>query len=113
MTDRMHCRVSATGGGHLVAVSGEVDRATAPTLAETLVQFANGVVIIDLTDVTFFDASGARALIAAQRHIERRKGRITVVGVNAVVGQVFDLVGLDFSQYVGSSGARPRGSDAA
>jgi anti-anti-sigma factor len=72
MAEPFQLRISATGDGHVVAVSGEVDIASAPTLAETLVQFGDGDVIVDLSDVTFIDASGKRAILAAQRHVERR-----------------------------------------
>jgi anti-anti-sigma factor len=108
----MQCRVSATGSGHRVTVCGEVDIATAPKLAETLVQFANGPVIVDLTDVTFFDASGVGALIAARRHIERRSGRLIVENTSAAVRRVFDIVGLDFSRHAGSAGSERHGADA-
>jgi anti-anti-sigma factor len=81
---------------------------TAPKLAETLVQFANGPVIVDLADATFLDASGMRALSAAQRHIERRKGRLIVEGTSAAVRRVFD-VGLDMSLLADSNGAELQG----
>jgi len=95
MTDQMRCRVSAVPGGHLVTIAGEVDMATAPTLAETLVQFANGSVTVDLGDVTFIDSSGLSALLAAERHIRRRQGRLFVQGVNPITRKLFELTGLD------------------
>jgi anti-sigma B factor antagonist len=94
MTDQMRCRVSALTGGHLVSVAGEIDMATAPRLAETLVQFANGSVTVDLTDVTFIDCSGLTALIAAQRHVERRRGQLFVRGVNPITRKLFEMTGL-------------------
>jgi anti-sigma B factor antagonist len=94
MTEQMQCRVAALNGGHLVSVAGEIDMATAPTLAETLVQFPNGSVTVDLAEVTFIDCSGLRALIAAQRHIRRRQGRLFVQGVNPITRKVFETTGL-------------------
>jgi anti-sigma B factor antagonist len=90
----MQCRVSALNGGHLVSVAGEIDMATAPALAETLVQFPNGSVTVDLSEVTFIDASGLRALVAAQRHIGRREGRMLVQGVNPFTRKLFEMTGL-------------------
>jgi anti-anti-sigma factor len=91
----MQCHVSALNGGHLVSVAGEIDMATAPRLAETLVQFAIGSVTVDLSGVTFIDASGLRALIAAQRHIERREGRLTLRGVKPFTRRLFEMTDLD------------------
>lgn len=102
MAQNFRCRTFATASGHLVAVSGEVDIAAAPSLAETLVQFANGDVIVDLSDVTFMDASGLHALMAAQRHIERRKGRLVVQDASPVVRSVFEITGRVVSVDVGS-----------
>jgi anti-anti-sigma factor len=95
MTDQMQCHVSALNGGHLVSVAGEIDMATAPRFAEALVQFATGSVTVDLSSVTFIDASGVRALIAAQRHIERRQGRLVVRGVNPFTRRLFEMTDLD------------------
>jgi len=95
MTDQMQWRVSALDGGHLVSVAGEIDMATAPTLAETLVQFPNGSVTVDLANVTFIDCSGLRALIAAQRHIRRRQGRLFVQSMNPMTRKLFEMTGLD------------------
>jgi anti-sigma B factor antagonist len=108
----MQCRASsATGGDHVVTVSGEVDLSSAPRLAETLVQFTNGTVIVDLSDVTFFDASGLRALMAARRHIERRNGRLIVHGMSRNVRKVLDAVDLDLAHHVDSKTAANGSAD--
>ena len=94
MSDQMQCRISALNGGHIVSVAGEIDMATAPTLAETLVQFRNGSVTVDLAEVTFIDAAGLRSLLAAQRHIGRRHGRLFVQGVKPFTRKLFETTGL-------------------
>jgi anti-sigma B factor antagonist len=94
MSDQMQCRISALNGGHLVSVAGEIDLATAPTLAETLAQFPNGSVTVDLAEVTFIDASGLTALLVAQRHIGRRQSRMFVQGVNPFTRELFEMTGL-------------------
>jgi anti-anti-sigma factor len=95
MTDHMRCRVVALNGGHFVTVAGEVDMATAPRLAETLVHFANGEVTVDISDVTFIDSSGLNALVAARRHIERRRSRLIVQGVTPLTRRLFEISGID------------------
>ena len=66
------CATTAFADGHLVTVAGEVDIATAPQLAETLADAANGgTVRVDISGVTFLDSSGLHALVAAHRYITR------------------------------------------
>ncbi|MDX8147323.1 STAS domain-containing protein [Lentzea sp. BCCO 10_0061] len=57
-------------GVPIVAVTGEVDIATAPLLrAELMTQLAQSPValVVDLREVTFFDSSGIGALLTAHR----------------------------------------------
>ncbi|WP_330278154.1 STAS domain-containing protein [Lentzea sp. NBC_00516] len=61
---------SRQDGVPVVAVTGEVDIATAPLLrAELTVQLAQSpvVLVVDLREVTFFDSSGISALLTAHR----------------------------------------------
>jgi anti-sigma B factor antagonist len=95
MADQMQCRVSAAINGHLVEVFGEVDMATAPKLKDVLVQFANGDVTVVLTGVTLIDSSGLHAIVAAQRHIEQRRNRLTVQAVPPRIRRLFEIAGLD------------------
>lgn len=58
------------GGWAVVAAGGELDLATAPALRQQLqheARHTRGQVIADLAGVTFIDASGLGALIAADR----------------------------------------------
>jgi len=61
----------ATVGGHAVLrVRGELDLLTAPQLAQavqTQLSVSPSSLIIDLTDTTFLDSSGARQLALAAR----------------------------------------------
>jgi stage II sporulation protein AA (anti-sigma F factor antagonist) len=98
--------VSAVDGGHLVAASGEVDTTTAPRLAEALVQFGGGTVTLDLTDVTFLNSSGLKALVAAHRHLERSGCELRVQGEQDSVRRVLEVAGL--YKLLHSNGDHPR-----
>ena len=95
VAEQFQCRCSALPDGHLIVVSGEVDMATAPSLAEALDQFVSGTVTVDLSDVTFIDSTGLKALVAAHRRIERRRSRLIVRGVAPIVRRLFEIAGLD------------------
>ena len=95
MAPELRCTVAAFDGGHLVSVSGEVDMATAPRLAEAVAQFTNGSVTVDLSGVTFLDSSGLNALVAAGKYIEHRNGRLLVRDASPIVQRLFEISGLD------------------
>ena len=67
--------------GTLVAVTGELDVATAPQLALALAQ-AEGEVTVDLSGATFADPASLRVLLAARdsgcqlRVLRRRDGAV-------------------------------------
>ena len=94
MAAQMRCTVSSLPFGHVVRVFGEVDLATAPALAEVLAQVASGSVIADLTDVTFMDAAGLNALVAAQRYLERHGASLFVQGASARLERLFEITGI-------------------
>ncbi|HEY7107591.1 MAG TPA: STAS domain-containing protein [Acidimicrobiia bacterium] len=94
MDELMELETSADENGHVVTARGEVDMATAPRLAEALVQFANGSVTLDLTSVTFLDSSGCSALVAAHKCLRRRGSRLYVRGATGSVLRVLELTGL-------------------
>lgn len=66
----------------MVVVSGEIDMATAPMLGRELtaaIEAGEAAVILDLTNVTFFDSSGLRAAVVAHRDLGERGRRLAVV----------------------------------
>jgi anti-anti-sigma factor len=90
------CAITAFVDGHLVTVSGEIDLATAPQVAEALAQAANGTVRVDISAVTFLDSSGLQALVAGHRYITRTGGRLILCGpLDPIVHRTLELTGLD------------------
>jgi anti-sigma B factor antagonist len=82
----------------VVVVSGEIDMATAPMLERELaaaVESHDGLVVLDLADVTFFDSSGLRVAIVAHRDLKERGRRLAVVcDPEGHVRRTFMLAGL-------------------
>jgi anti-sigma B factor antagonist len=70
-------RYERTGSVPLVAVSGEVDLATADLVRAALAETpCDQSVVIDLTELSFIDCSGLRVLLDEHR---RRSGRVYIV----------------------------------
>jgi anti-sigma B factor antagonist len=82
----------------VVVVTGEIDMATAPMLAQELeaaVEAGVGPVVLDLLDVTFFDSSGLRVAIVAHRDLGEKGRRLAVVcDPQGHVRRTFALAGL-------------------
>jgi anti-anti-sigma factor len=85
----------------IVTVSGDVDLATffwLPRSFRTWFRERSGPpsqpVGLDLAQVTFLDCAGLRALLAIERHAERKGGGVTLTAMSPAVGRLLDLVEL-------------------
>ena len=84
-------------GTSIVAVSGEVDVATAPAVRDCLDQVIErdaGVVVVDLTGVTFIDSTGLGVLIGARKRCADEGRDVRVVVAEPRILKVFEITGL-------------------
>lgn len=89
----------AEGDPSVLHVAGEIDLSTADQLREALavVVASDSEVVVDMTDVTFVDASGLRVLVQVAGSLN---GRGPLVLENASrVEWLLDLVGTDTSRF--------------
>jgi len=85
-------RLDGNGG---LKLAGELDVATAPRFSEVLAATsAQGDVVLDLSELTFLDSCGVRALLEAAR-ARNGDGPIVVLDPSAAVSRVFEIIGLD------------------
>lgn len=80
-----------------LAVRGEVDVATAPTLREHLygaVDRGVGVVIVDLSGVTFIDSTALGVLIGAHERSIERGVQLRIILKEARIVKIFEITGL-------------------
>lgn len=77
-----------------LAVVGEIDAHTAPSLAAAVAERELGSLEIDLSGVEFVDSSGLRALIEAHQQLEANGGSLTLARPSAVVKRLFDISGV-------------------
>jgi anti-sigma B factor antagonist len=81
----------------VLAVEGELDLASAPTLKWELAEALAGGprrVILDLSGVTFIDSTALGVLVTARRGLASGS-RLVLCGARADVLAVFELTGLD------------------
>ena len=85
---------SSNGGVEVVAVSGEIDIASAPRLITGLndaVGKCDQPVIVDLSEVAFMDSTGLALLLNAHRRLARRGKGFAVVCADGPVMRVFTI----------------------
>lgn len=90
----------------IIELHGEIDIAEAPALRERLnlaldaIAERHGRFIIDLTGVTFFDASGLAVLIGVQRRARRLDVPMCLAAPGPQVRRILRITGLDRSLVV-------------
>jgi anti-sigma B factor antagonist len=82
----------------VIAVSGELDLATAPRLCVAISAArtrGSRRVLVDLSETTFCDSSGLRALIGEHRELQVQGGRMGVVcpSGDGPVARLFEMTG--------------------
>ena len=86
------------GDGHvLVAVSGEVDMASAPQLWDRLqeaVAEGSPIVIVDLVGVTFIDSTALGVLIEGRKLCDSQGGTMRIAISEAQIIKIFEITGL-------------------
>jgi anti-sigma B factor antagonist len=103
----------------LVSVRGDVDLATSPTLRRILAavqacrrhEAGHGRVVVDLSRVTFFDASGLGVLVEAARSAERDGQTLALRDPSPICRRVLEITRLE-SVFRIDAGA-PRCGDAS
>ena len=92
-------RIDARNGVTRIALTGELDMATAPILDDQLTGVEQGgsrTIVLDLRDLRFIDSSGLHALVRAYRRSETDGHRLLLVGANPSARRLFEMTGTEF-----------------
>ncbi len=96
MSDEFDVQTEMVPGGAVVfRVSGELDLASVPRLEEALATVSADPTVIDLSECTFLDSSGVRALASAGRKLSDAGRRFAIVVSNPSVLRVLEITGVD------------------
>jgi anti-anti-sigma factor len=82
--------------GILVALSGDVDMATATVADDELrrAEESEDVVVLDLGEVSFMDSTGLRMVISADKRLRARGASLQIQRITPQVRRLFELVGV-------------------
>ena len=92
-------RIDARNGVTSIALTGELDMATASILNDQLTaveQSDSRTIVLDLRDLRFIDSSGLHALVRAYRRSETDGHRLLLVGANASARRLCEMTGTEF-----------------
>ena len=87
----------------VVVTTEQIDHHTAPDFREELAEGLRRCeaapdpspeLVVDLSQVTFLDSTGIRALVDAEQALARRGGRLVVRGASGVVRRCLDVTGV-------------------
>ena len=90
--------VRRSDGYAIVTISGEIDIARAPALREQLIGLLRpgpSRLVVDLSRVTFCDASGLAVLVGVARRVGLLGGVLRLAAPTPLVSTVLRLTGLD------------------
>ena len=100
------CEPYAEGPGVTgLRLSGELDLATAPQLADALAQAGRDsvAVILDLSELTFMDSSGLHVILNARASLAEAGSRLVLLRGGHQVHRIFELTGVaDHLEFVSS-----------
>lgn len=92
-------RVEGRDGLAIMALSGDLDMATAPILRENLARVEDGgavTIMLDLSEVTFIDSSGLKEFLEARSRARDNGHRLLMSGASPAAQRLFELTGTRF-----------------
>jgi anti-sigma B factor antagonist len=96
--DPLDAQICASDRHALVTLSGDLDLATAPTLAAQLAELAEKEVrhvAMDLSALEFMDSSGLSLVMAEHQRVELLGGELIIFSPRPQVRRLFEATGLD------------------
>jgi anti-sigma B factor antagonist len=97
MDQEFHIEERPDGDVPVIAVSGEIDVATAPQLRETLqgvISRGKTTIVLDLLGVTFLDSTALGVLVGALKRCRDAGGDLQVVVAESRILKIFEITGL-------------------
>lgn len=81
--------------GARIELHGELDRATALTLARELLPVEGASIVLDLTDLSFVDVGGLKLILEAARRLRAAGGQLTLANPSPSVRRLLELTAID------------------
>jgi anti-anti-sigma factor len=108
-------RESHAGGEYRLVLVGELDIASAPILEATVARLCEdgrSASVLDLSELTFMDSTGLRAVLAADKMCQDYGHRFSLTGATGAVQRLFELTGVMGALQFEAEGPGAAGADA-
>jgi anti-anti-sigma factor len=95
--DQLAITTSVESAAARVALVGELDVVTASRVSDELTTLAGQdvkTVVVDVSELTFIDSTGLRALLAGREKLHETTASFVLEGASGVVERVLELTGL-------------------
>jgi anti-anti-sigma factor len=95
--DQLAITTSVESKAARVALVGELDVVTASRVSDELAALADQSVksvVVDVSELTFIDSTGLRALLAGRERLQAKTASFVLEGASGVVERVLELTGL-------------------
>jgi anti-sigma B factor antagonist len=91
----MEIAQSSSGDVTILAISGDVDGSTAPTMQEQILAAAQpgSKLLLDLSNVGFMSSAGLRVMLLLYRQISGNKGKVILVGLSDDIRSTMQATG--------------------
>lgn len=87
----------------VLALTERLDTQTAPEFEKTALEklTEGGCMALDLTELTYISSAGLRVLLMLMKKSKAQNGKVALVGVKDMVGEILEESGIDdfFDQY--------------
>lgn len=91
----MEMSIQINGAEMVIALDGRLDTNTAPDLEKKLGTQLESVdsLVLDLEKLRYISSAGLRVLLAAQKKMNAKKGKMVIRHVNEMNMEVFEVTG--------------------
>src|SRR3954453_9990356 len=82
---------------HMLEPHGEIDRATAPELKQSLLEVVDSGaewLVVDLAEVRFIDSTGLKLFLSIHARLDARGGEMLVVCPDPILRRLFEVSGV-------------------
>ncbi len=96
--DQFSIETRSDGDRHVVALAGEINLRSSPTLHASLLEIIEGRpdrIILDLSGVSYMDSSGIGTLVEIKRRVDRYKGSLILAALQPRVHGLFQISKLE------------------
>ena len=101
MSDQLQIESDAQPGSHRVCVRGELDLTSASILTSAVSELCAGGarrIVLDISELSFIDSSGLRAILGCAATCEARRCRFSLfpaaANINEQARRLFEITGL-------------------